>query len=581
MNLWQFYKDNPSLLESKIGDALANIAAIVTGSSTKNALNVFVDGGGLTTTPSGTQNVSIDQTGDNNDVDVISIVLPPNAAQESGGNLAAIKADLDKFAFTATRLLVDGSGVTQPISASSLPLPANAAQETGGNLASVKADLDKFTFTATRLLVDGSGVTQPVSGTVNSNATLVPSVQSAGNSSTTALGANATFTGSFENILSYPELDINVAGSGSGATPGTLYFEFSPDGTNVDVSVPLSIADINAGVVSIPLRSVLPFFRVRYVNGSNAQTALRLTVIYHRVNATRLTRFLNQSIGDTEPVEVTGSIIKGSTPTGVYKNLRATGVSNSNNTTTPLGIGGIFTGTYESIVGWESVSLFIQSDQSSIANGVELDFSADGSTLLSSVTYTYNAPGGFFVAIPAQTNFVRAKFTNNGTTAQTTFTLQTFFRAIANPQPVSPLSNPVTDSTDTVTTHAVLTGKAPNNSYLNVPVDASGNLNINIAADSQPLNIAALKTLNSRQVNVTTTSAQVDGSPLVGRKSIAIKNISTSANVCFISGSNVTVAGSGWELAIGESIVIECDDTQPIYAATGTGTATVSILEIK
>ena len=53
---------------------------------------------------------------------------------------------------------------TQPISASSLPLPTGAATET--TLAAAKTDLDKFTFTATRLLVDGSGVTQPVSGTV-------------------------------------------------------------------------------------------------------------------------------------------------------------------------------------------------------------------------------------------------------------------------------------------------------------------------------------------------------------------------------------------------------------------------------
>lgn len=50
MNLWQFYKDNPTLLEAKVGDELANIAAIVDG-TTKKALNVFVDGGSVTTDP--------------------------------------------------------------------------------------------------------------------------------------------------------------------------------------------------------------------------------------------------------------------------------------------------------------------------------------------------------------------------------------------------------------------------------------------------------------------------------------------------------------------------------------------------
>ena len=94
-----------------------------------------------------------------------------NPAKEDG-NLLAAKNDLDKFTFTATRLLIDGSGVTQPvsgtfwqatqpISAVSLPLPTGAATET--TLAAAKTDLDKFTFTATRLLIDGSGVSQPIS----------------------------------------------------------------------------------------------------------------------------------------------------------------------------------------------------------------------------------------------------------------------------------------------------------------------------------------------------------------------------------------------------------------------------------
>ena len=111
--------------------------------------------------------------------------LPPNAAQETGGNLAAIegqaahlptiRADADNLVTTAGfqsdaavttdinasaaarlrgllkavtdvwdgvnhRFRVDGSGVTQPVSATALPLPSNAAQETGGNLATLVTD---------------------------------------------------------------------------------------------------------------------------------------------------------------------------------------------------------------------------------------------------------------------------------------------------------------------------------------------------------------------------------------------------------------------------------------------------------
>lgn len=53
----------------------------------------------------------------------------------------SILADLDKFTFSSTRLVVDGSQVTQPVSATALPLPANAAKETGGNLAAINAGI--------------------------------------------------------------------------------------------------------------------------------------------------------------------------------------------------------------------------------------------------------------------------------------------------------------------------------------------------------------------------------------------------------------------------------------------------------
>jgi hypothetical protein len=53
---------------------------------------------------------------------------------------------------------VDPSGVTSPVSLASAPLPANAAQEAGGNLAALAA-----TIGAGKLKVDPSGVISPVS----------------------------------------------------------------------------------------------------------------------------------------------------------------------------------------------------------------------------------------------------------------------------------------------------------------------------------------------------------------------------------------------------------------------------------
>lgn len=151
-------------------------------------------------------------------VSAASLPLPSNAAQETGGNLASIKTDLDNISTHQTdgtqkaitrggakgttaaadltsnpvdantqALHVDGSKVTQPVSAASLPLPSNAAQETGGHLANLDTHQTdgtqkaiarggaKGTTTAADITsnpvdantqamhVDGSKVTQPVS----------------------------------------------------------------------------------------------------------------------------------------------------------------------------------------------------------------------------------------------------------------------------------------------------------------------------------------------------------------------------------------------------------------------------------
>lgn len=133
-------------------------------------------------------------------------------------------------------------------------------------------------------------------------------IVSKNNSTTIPLAANATFIGAIDDVTSYEEIDINLDGGPSNA-PGSLYFEFSTDGSNWDVSVLISGTQLTGpNIIPLPLRVILPYFRVRYVNGTTPQTSFRLTVCYHRTSGSRLTRFLSQPIDTTESVDVTKSI---------------------------------------------------------------------------------------------------------------------------------------------------------------------------------------------------------------------------------------------------------------------------------
>lgn len=158
-----------------------------------------------------------------------------------------------------------------------------------------------------------SGLQQPVIAGITT---------STGNSTTTPLGASATFTGATENVSDFTAISLNVAGAPANA-PGALFFEFSPDGTNWDVSIQVSGADLT-GPTAIPihLRIVLPWFRVRYSNRATPQTQFRLTTVYHRGGASRLTRFLNQTLDATEGLESVRAAVYGQAVAGSFAPLR-------------------------------------------------------------------------------------------------------------------------------------------------------------------------------------------------------------------------------------------------------------------
>jgi hypothetical protein len=147
-------------------------------------------------------------------------------------------------------------------------------------------------------------------------------VVSRGNSTSTPLYANTEFIGATEDVTSYEEIDINVAGNPYNA-PGSLYFEFSPDTIHWDVSILVGGSQYpGPNLVPQFLRIILPYFRVRYINGSISQTEFRLTVVYHRSSGSRLTRFLNQHIDDTEGTEMTRAFVSGKRTDGYYDNIQ-------------------------------------------------------------------------------------------------------------------------------------------------------------------------------------------------------------------------------------------------------------------
>lgn len=91
------------------------------------------------------------------------------------------------------------------------------------------------------------------------------------NSSTAALNSAATFTGTSSDVLQFPSVVLAVKTD----QPGTLYAEFSPDGTNWDSSLSFVVAADTNEVHRLTVTR--RYFRARFTNTSTSnQTYFRL-----------------------------------------------------------------------------------------------------------------------------------------------------------------------------------------------------------------------------------------------------------------------------------------------------------------
>jgi len=112
------------------------------------------------------------------------------------------------------------------------------------------------------------------------------------NSTTTPLAGDATYTGTGEQN-DFPEVLVMSKAD----VAGTLYFDFSSDGTNWDSTYPTSGYACSAGVPEVHRAAVGGrYFRVRYVNGSSAQSYFRLTT-YNTAGIGQLSAAYNQTMG--------------------------------------------------------------------------------------------------------------------------------------------------------------------------------------------------------------------------------------------------------------------------------------------
>ena len=174
------------------------------------------------------------------------------------------------------------------------------------------------------------GSTVPISdggGSITVDGSLTASfggLVSTGNATTTPLGANATFTGTWEQTVDYATLSVTVYANVPSATDG-MKFEWSGDGVNVDEDEAITLSTVHPGrAMASNVRG--RYFRIRYTNGGTAQTTFRLGTVYRPSGMGANNHPLTEVFEDTTLAITTRSVIVGKTSGGggSYENVKVT-----------------------------------------------------------------------------------------------------------------------------------------------------------------------------------------------------------------------------------------------------------------
>lgn len=248
---------------------------------------------------------------------------------------------------------------------------------------------------------------------------------SAANSTTALLTSSATFTGVWEDVTSYATVASAVLGSIS--TDGVLYFDVSTDAGSTFTSIPNIVGDANFSLPRI-LNVVETHVRIRYVNGTTAQTGtFNIQTKYSNGQELGLLGSVDGIVNGETPTQVVRAVNTGVKPSGVYDNAKHTGNDANNTTTTPLGSGATFTGSWTNVESFHGVVVSLEGSIPGESGRLHLEFSHDGVTNaegLGTSVYVNDLTNTTPRTVGVVSDYFRVRYVN-GSVAQTSLSIQT------------------------------------------------------------------------------------------------------------------------------------------------------------
>lgn len=150
-----------------------------------------------------------------------------------------------------------------------------------------------------------------------------------------------------------------------------------------------------------------------------------------------------------------------------------------NTTSTLLGGGAVFTGSWQDTLNYNVIIIGINTDKASAVDGLDVQWSCDGITVNDHDYFTLLAnQNKVFTFSPARRYF-RIIYTN-GPVAQTTFCIQSVFKKGGFKPSSHRISDSIVNDDDAELVKAVLTGENPGGDFINFSATNGGNFKVSI-----------------------------------------------------------------------------------------------------
>jgi hypothetical protein len=178
-------------------------------------------------------------------------------------------------------------------------------------------------------------------------------------------------------------------------------------------------------------------------------------------------------------------------------------VISSNSTTTPLGVGGVFTGASFEVTKYSVINVGVISDVPSATDGVSVQFSPDGVNWDHSHKTTYAGTNGVGYIFNCEFKFARVVYTN-GASAQSVFRLQTIAKKNFTKQSLYTIDQSVSGNMFVELGKNVIIGKstAGGGTFVDVKVNPSGALTVEADVTNLPSLPAGSNNIGQVDLNV-------------------------------------------------------------------------------